>query len=153
MLNCIVLQGRLVADPELRQTQQGTQVAGFRIACDRNFSRQGEQRQADFFSISAWRNTADFVCKYFHKGDMILVEGRLQTRTYADRDTGKNITAYEVVANNVNFCGGRNNGGQMNSGAPNQEYTRPAATQETPAYSAGNADDFAIIDDSTDLPF
>mgnify|MGYP004541905021 CR=1 FL=1 len=155
MLNCIVLQGRLVADPELRQTPQGVQVASFRIACDRSFARQGEQRQADFFSVSAWRNTADFVCKYFHKGDMILVEGRLQTRTYQDKDTGKNVTAYDVVANNVNFCGGRNGGGNYsapNGSAPASDYSRPAA-QEAPAYSAGNADDFAIIDDSTDLPF
>lgn len=149
MLNCIVLQGRLVADPELRQTQQGTQVASFRIACDRSYARQGEQKQTDFISVSAWRNSADFVCKYFHKGDMILIEGRLQTRTYQDKDTGKNLTAFEVVANNINFCGGRNSGGNAGGG----EYSRPAATQEAPAYSAGNADDFAIIDNNTDLPF
>ncbi len=165
MLNCIILQGRLVADPELRQTPQGAQLATFRIACDRSFARQGEQRQADFFSVTAWRASAEFVCKYFHKGDMILVEGRLQTRTYQDKDTGKNVTAYDIVANNINFCGGRNGGnggnggysnnsyGGYNTGAPAApDYSRPAM-QEAPAYSAGNADDFAIIDDSTDLPF
>ncbi len=162
MLNCVVLQGRLVADPELRQTPQGAQLASFRIACDRSFARPGEQRQADFFSVTAWRNSAEFVCKYFHKGDMILIEGRLQTRTYQDKDTGKNVTAYDIVANNINFCGGRNGGNGGNGGYGNSygsapaasgpDYSRPAM-QEAPAYSAGNADDFAIIDDSTDLPF
>ncbi len=157
MLNLVVLQGRLVADPEIRQTPQGTSVATIRVACDRSFARQGEQRQTDFIDVVAWRQTADFVCKYFHKGDMILVDGRLQVRTYQDKETGKNRNAYEVVANNVNFCGGRNNGGNggsyapVDSYAPAPTYSRPV--QEAPAYSAGNADDFAIIDDSTDLPF
>ena len=156
MLNLVVLQGRLVADPELRQTPQGTSVATVRIACDRSFSRQGEQRQTDFIDVVAWQKSAEFVCKYFHKGDMILVDGRLQVRSYQDKDTGKNRNAYEVVANNINFCGGRNGSGGTSGGfAPSNDYSRPAAqaAQAAPAYSAGSADDFAIIDDSTDLPF
>ena len=158
MLNLVVLQGRLVADPEIRQTPQGTPVATIRVACDRSFARQGEQRQTDFIDVVAWRNQAEFVCKYFHKGDMILIDGRLQVRSYQDKESGKNRNAYEVVANNINFCGSRNSGGNggayapADSFAPASNYSRPAM-QEAPAYSAGSADDFAIIDDSTDLPF
>ncbi len=155
MLNCVVLQGRLVADPELRQTQQGIPVASFRIACDR-VARAGEQKQADFFSVTAWRNSADFVCKYFHKGDMILVEGRLQTSTYQDKNTGKNMTSYDIVANNINFCGGKNGAGAGtadNYAQPAANYSRPAVPQAAPAYSAGSDSDFSIVDDSSDLPF
>ena len=104
MLNVVAIMGRLVADPELRTTQQGTNVCSFRIACDRNFARQGEQRQADFIDIVAWRQQADFVCKYFQKGSLIAIEGSLQTRQYQDKN-GNNRTAVEVVANNINFAG------------------------------------------------
>ena len=137
MLNCIVLQGRLVADPELRQTPQGVQVASFRIACDRSFARQGEQRQADFFSVSAWRNTADFVCKYFHQGDMIALEGSLQSRKYTDKD-GNNRIAIEIVASNISFCGGKN-GGNANT----------ATTNDAPATMVANAPS----EDNDELPF
>lgn len=158
MLNMVVLQGRLVADPEYRQTPQGTPTSRVRIAVERSFVRQGEQRQSDFFDITMWNKQAENVCKYFHKGDMILINGRIQTRTYQDKETGKNRTAFDIVAENFNFCGGRNGGGNggnyapADSFAPVSNYFRPAA-QEAPAYSAGSADDFAIIDDSTDLPF
>ena len=86
MLNVVAIMGRLVADPELRTTTQGTNVCSFRIACDRNFARQGEQRQADFIDIVAWRQQADFVCKYFQKGSLIAIEGSLQTRQYQDKN-------------------------------------------------------------------
>ena len=102
MLNVVVLMGRLVADPQLRQTPQGTSVASFRIAVDRNFARQGEQRQADFIDIVAWRQQAEFVSKYFQKGSPIVVEGSLQTRQYQDKN-GNNRTAVEVVATQINF--------------------------------------------------
>ena len=148
MLNVVAIMGRLVADPELRTTQQGTNVCSFRIACDRNFARQGEQRQADF------------VCKYFQKGSLIAIEGSLQTRQYQDKN-GNNRTAVEVVANNINFAGPKssNAGGganYQNNSAPayqNAAPARPAAVEAAPSYSAGNADDFAVIDDSDDLPF
>ena len=104
MLNVVAIQGRLVADPELRTTPQGTSVCQFRIAFERSFARQGEQRQADFIDIVAWRSTAEFVCKYFSKGSMILVEGRIQTRQYQDKN-GSNRTAFEVVAGGVSFGG------------------------------------------------
>ena len=85
MLNVVAIMGRLVADPELRTTQSGTNVCSFRIACDRNFARQGEQRQADFIDIVAWRQQAEFVSKYFQKGSLIAIEGSLQTRQYQDK--------------------------------------------------------------------
>ena len=83
MLNVIALMGRLVADPELRHTPNGIATCTFRIAVDRNFVRAGEERKADFIDIVAWRQSAEFVCKYFHKGNMIAVNGSLQTRNYA----------------------------------------------------------------------
>lgn len=104
MLNVVAIMGRLVADPELRTTQQGTNVCTFRIACERSFAKQGEQRQADFIEIVAWRKQADFVCKYFQKGSMIAIDGSLQTRQYQDKQ-GNNRTAVEVVANNISFAG------------------------------------------------
>ena len=82
MLNVVALMGRLVYEPELKTTPSGINVCSFRIACDRNFARQGEQRQADFIDVTAWRQTAEFVSKYFQKGSMIAIEGSLQTRQY-----------------------------------------------------------------------
>ena len=160
MLNVVAIMGRLVADPELRTTQSGTKVCSFRIACDRNFARQGEQRQADFIDIVAWRQQAEFVSKYFQKGSLIAIEGSLQTRQYQDKN-GNNRTAVEVVANNVNFAGSKSNGSNQGGGsyqnaAPsyqNAAPARPVAVEAAPSYSAGNADDFAVIDDSDDLPF
>ncbi len=158
MLNVVAIMGRLVADPELRTTQSGINVVSFRIACDRNFARQGEQRQADFIDIVAWRQQAEFVSKYFQKGSLIAIEGSLQTRQYQDKN-GNNRTAVEVVANNISFAGPKSSnqgGGSYQNAAPsyqNQAPARPAAVEAAPSYSAGNADDFAVIDDSDDLPF
>lgn len=104
MLNLVALMGRLVYDPELKTTQNGTNVCSFRIAVDRSFARQGEERKADFIDVTAWRQTAEFVCKYFQKGSMIAVEGSLQTRQYQDKN-GNNRTATEVLASQVSFCG------------------------------------------------
>ena len=84
MLNIVAIMGRLVADPELRTTATGTNVCSFRIACDRNFVSQGQERQADFIDIVVWRQAADFVCRYFQKGSMIAVDGALQSRNYKD---------------------------------------------------------------------
>lgn len=103
MLNKIFLQGRLVADPELRHTQQGTAVASFRMAVDRDFkSKDPGASNTDFINIVAWRNTAEFVSRYFTKGRMAVVEGRLQMREYTDKGGNKRTVA-EVVANNVYF--------------------------------------------------
>ena len=162
MLNVVAIMGRLVADPELRTTPQGTNVCSFRIACDRNFARQGEQRQADFIDIVAWRQQAEFVSKYFQKGSPIVVEGSLQTRQYQDKN-GNNRTAVEVVANQINFVP-RTNGQGSASGAAGYApaapaapaaggYSRPAVQDAAPSYSAGSSEDFAVIDDNEDLPF
>ncbi len=138
MLNVVAIMGRLVADPELRTTQSGINVVSFRIACDRNFARQGEQRQADFIDIVAWRQQAEFVSKYFQKGSLIAIEGSLQTRQYQDKN-GNNRTAVEVVANNISFAGPKSNnqgGGSYQNAAPsyqNQAPARPAAWRLLPA--------------------
>ena len=159
MLNVVALMGRLVYEPELKTTQNGTNVCSFRIAVDRSFARQGEERKADFIDVTAWRQTAEFVSKYFQKGSLIAIEGSLQTRQYQDKQ-GNNRTAVEVVANNINFAGPKSsNAGDGNgyqNAAPsyqNAAPARPAAVEAAPSYSAGNADDFAVIDDSDDLPF
>lgn len=156
MLNVVALMGRLVADPELRHTPQGVSVTTFTIAVDRSFVRQGEQRQADFIDIVAWRSSAEFVCRYFQKGSLIAVDGSIQTRSYQDKN-GNNRKAVEIVANNINFAGSKggnngNNGGAYSSARP--EYTREApAVEAVPTYSAGSNDDFAVIDEGEDLPF
>lgn len=150
MLNVVAIMGRLVADPELRTTGNGTNVCSFRIACDRNFVQQGQERQADFIDVVAWRQSAEFICKYFQKGSLIAVEGSLQSRQYQDKN-GNKRTAVEVLANQINFAGGKKPGGQpVDDGgeAPPKDYREPA-----PAYSQGSADDFAVISDDDDLPF
>ena len=158
MLNVVAIMGRLVADPELRTTPQGTNVCSFRIACDRNFARQGEQRQADFIDIVAWRSQAEFVSKYFQKGSLIAIDGSIQTRQYQDKN-GNNRTAIEIVANNVNFAAPKSANaapmGDAGYGAPMAAPApRPAAqAAPAPSYSAGSNDDFALIEDEGDLPF
>lgn len=102
MLNKIVLMGRLTRDPELRRTQSGTAVASFALAVDRDYKPQDGERETDFIDIVAWRGTAEFVSKYFTKGRMAVVEGRLQVRDWKDRD-GNNRRSYEVIADNVYF--------------------------------------------------
>ena len=101
MFNLVVLTGRICQDVELRYTQNNTPVASFSIAVSRRY-KQGEEQQADFINIVAWKSTAEFVSKYFNKGSMIGIEGAIQTRKYQDKD-GNNRTAFEVVANNVQF--------------------------------------------------
>lgn len=150
MLNVVAIMGRLVADPELRTTPAGVNVCKFRIACDRNFAKPGEQRQADFIDVIAWRQQAEFVCRYFQKGSMIAVEGSLQTRQYQDKQ-GSKRTAVEVVANNISFAGAKRQDGQS---APSYEQqTKAAQNAPQPAYTQGSMDDFAVINDNDDLPF
>ena len=102
MLNNIVLMGRLVRDPELRHTGSGTAVASLTLAVDRDYKSQSGEKETDFIDIVAWRSTAEFVCKYFTKGRMVVVEGRLQVRDWTDKDGGRRRSA-EVVAENVYF--------------------------------------------------
>ena len=100
-VNLAVIMGRLVADPELRHTQNDTPVTNFTVAVDRTY-KSGDERQTDFIDVVAWRNTAEFVCKYFAKGQMIIIKGAIQTRTYEDKD-GNKRKATEIVADNVFF--------------------------------------------------
>lgn len=139
MLNNAVIMGRLVAEPELRSTGSGLSVTSFTVAVDRRFTKQGEERQADFIDIIAWRQTAEFVCKYFHKGSMIAVQGSIQTRMYEDKN-GNKRKAVEIVADNVSFCGSKG------------ENATPS-TNTTPSMniSADDVDYQDIPDD--DLPF
>ena len=102
MLNVVVLTGRLTADPELKTTQSGVSVCSFCIAVERRY-KSGEDRVSDFINIVSWRSSAEFVSKYFKKGQMIAIEGSIQTRKYQDND-GNNRTAFEVLANNVQFA-------------------------------------------------
>ena len=103
MLNRICIQGRLVKDPDVRNTSNQTAFCGFQIACERPFKGENGKAETDFINIMAWRQTATFVGNYFHKGDMILVQGRLQTRSY-EKD-GNKVIVTEVVADEINFCG------------------------------------------------
>lgn len=158
MLNVVAIMGRLVADPQMRQTTTGKSVASLRVAVDRGRRDPNGQSQADFFDVVAWDRSAEFVCKYFQKGSLIVIDGRLQSRQYQDKN-GNNRTAIEIVANNINFAGPKssNGGSGANNGyaAPQQNsgYSRPAVSEAVPSYSAGSNDDFAVIDDSEDLPF
>ena len=114
MLNVIAIMGRLSRDPELRQTTTGKNVASFTIACSRGRKDANGKDLVDWIPVVAWEHTAEFVCKYFEKGSLIAIDGRLQSRTYKDRD-GNNRTAIEIVANNVNFAGSKSTGGGSNS--------------------------------------
>ena len=156
MLNVVAIMGRLVADPQLRQTTTGKNVASFRIACDRGRRDANGQNQADFFDVVAWERLAEFVCRYFQKGSLIAVDGRLQNRQYQDKN-GNNRQAVEIVAQNINFTGPKSQNQGMGAPAISApapaEYARPAAQPAAPAYSAGSNDDFALIEDEGDLPF
>ena len=103
MLNRSVIMGRLTRDPELKYTQTGTPVVSFTVACERDFSRNGEPRETDFINLVAWRNTAEFIGKYFHKGNMVAVEGRLQARKWEDKYQQKR-TDLEILVDNVYFA-------------------------------------------------
>lgn len=103
-LNCAIIMGRLTADPELRTTTGGYAVTSFTVAVDRPYVKSGEERQADFIRVVAWRHSAVFAAKYFGKGQMICVKGPIQTRNYEDAD-GNKRTAVEIVAETISFCG------------------------------------------------
>ncbi len=155
MLNHIVIMGRLTRDPELRYTQSQVPVASFTVAVDRDFSgRDGGERQTDFINCVAWRQSAEFVSKYFHKGSMAVVSGRLQIRQYQDRE-GNNRTAAEVVSDNVYFGESRrdsDNRASGDSGYSNASYSR---SYEAPrAAAASNPSPFSeLSEDEGELPF
>ena len=124
MLNRIVLMGRLTRDPELRRTQSGTAVVSFSVACDRDYAAQGAEKETDFIDVVAWRNTADFVSKYFSKGRMAVVSGRLQIRSWEDKDGNKRKTA-EIVAESVYFGDSKRDGQNASAAAPASSEFNP----------------------------
>lgn len=153
MLNRCILMGRLTADPELKTTPTGVSVTSFSIAVDRNYVKQGEERKADFINIVAWRQQAEFICRYFSKGAMIAIEGQLQTRSYQAKD-GSNRYVTEVVADNVSFTGER----RESSGGYSQQYQQPQQNSYTPpqqpaSYASGAPSDFEELPIDDDLPF
>ena len=157
MLNHITIMGRLTRDPELRRTGSGIAVASFTVAVDRDFSgRDGGEKETDFIDCVAWRQTGEFVSKYFTKGSMIVVSGRLQIRNWNDKDGNKRRTA-EVVADNVYFGESkRSEGGASYGGNTYGGYAPSAPAPSFSGYSApaAPASDFAMLDDDdAQLPF
>ena len=158
MLNHITLMGRLVRDPELRRTGTGVAVASFTVAVDRDFSgRDGGEKETDFIDCVAWRQTGEFVSKYFTKGRMIVVSGRLQIRNWNDKDGNKRRTA-EVVADNCYFGDSKRDGDSGSAFGGNSfsnAYAAPSGNYGGYSAPAGNpASDFAMLeDDDAQLPF
>ena len=149
-MNLSILMGRITATPELRKTNSGLSVTSFSIAIDRRF-RSGEERVTDFINCVAWRQTAEFICKYFQKGSMIAVDGTIQTRKYTDRN-GNDRTATEVVVNNAYFTGSKRDSEAGGYAAPYPtEPQAPAAA--APSFSNVGAGDFTELTDDDDLPF
>ena len=151
MLNRIILMGRLTRDPELRRTGSGTAVTSFSLAVDRDFKSQSGEKETDFIDIVAWRNTAEFVSKYFTKGRMAVVEGRLQIRDWTDKDGGKRRSA-EVVADNVYFGDSKRDAeaGAAPSYGQGGGYSQSYGAAPAPAPSS----DFAMLEgDDAELPF
>lgn len=128
-LNCAVIMGRLTANPELCTTNSGLAVTTFTVAVDRPYAKQGEERQTDFINVVAWRQTATFVTRYFEKGQMIAVQGSIQTRNYEDKN-GNKRTAVEIVANSVSFCGEKKKEAAPSEAPAPQDYTEIPTTPD-----------------------
>lgn len=143
MLNRAILMGRLTRDPELKQTPNNVSVATFSLAVDRNYQSDKDNKQTDFINIVAWRHTAEFVSKYFKKGQLVAVEGSIQTRSYQDKD-GNNRTAFEVVSDQVYFA-------EKKQDSSNQSKAESVSKSN---FSVGDLGDFEEINsDDDDLPF
>ena len=167
MLNRVILMGRLTADPDYRTTQSGAAFARFTLAVDRDFSGQGQDRKTDFLDVIVWRSTAEFVSKYFHKGQQVAVQGSIQVSSYTDRE-GNKRRSWDIVADQVYFAEGkRDSSNQQNNydynrydrydrmtPPPAQQPQQPQPTYNEPAgsYSSGDEGDFTPVADD-DLPF
>ena len=150
MLNKIFIMGRLTRDPELRRTQSGTPVTSFSLAVDRDYKTQSGEKETDFIDVVAWRATAEFVAKYFTKGRMAVVEGRLQIRAWQDKE-GNNRRSAEVVADNVYFGDSKRDSAGDFGGAP-ASYSAPMGGRS--AAPMGGQSDFAEIgEEDGELPF
>lgn len=138
-LNNCSLMGRLCFEPEIKTTPSGVSVIRFQIACDRNYAPQGKERPTDFIDCVAWRQTAEFVRKYFHKGDMIALTGSIQTENFTDKDGNKRKSTV-VSVNNVSFCGSKENG--------NNGFEKPESNLDV------DTSDFEEIEgENSELPF
>lgn len=164
-MNKVILMGRLVAEPELRQTPSGMTSCRIRVAVQRRFTDKATgERQSDFFNCTAWGQTAEFISRYFHKGNMILVEGRLTTGSYQDR-THSDVTHYttEITIENVEFTGSKSESGNGNSNysapannsfqTPQQQSAPQQPAQNNDSMSYGNLSDFEEILSDGDVPF
>lgn len=139
MLNKVILMGRLTRNPELKTTPSGVSVVTFSLAVERNFAKQGEERKADFINCVAWRNQADFLAKYFEKGQMLALSGNIQTREYDDKN-GNRVYVTEVVADEIHFAGDK------------KADAKPQA-KETKTETTTDADEFVLLPADDDLPF
>lgn len=145
MLNKIIIMGRLVADPELRQTASNVSNVKFTVAVDRNYTPQGQEKQTDFISVVAWRQTAEFINKYFAKGSMIVVEGSLQTGSFTDKNGVKRYTT-DVIAEQVYFAESK-----KNTEKPQQNSSQDK--EQLSSMAIGNLEDFEEIIGGDDSPF
>lgn len=148
MLNKVILMGRLTADPELRHTQNDIAVASFTLAVNRSFAKAGTDRATDFIDIVAWRTTAEFVSKYFVKGQLVAVEGSIQTRTYQDKE-GKNRKAFEVIASNVYFAESKRDTANSSLNINSNFNNDPIGN----SFENGDVEGFKEIPMDDDLPF
>ncbi len=146
-MNSVCLLGRLTATPEQKTTTNGVSVTSFTVAVDRTYQPKGAERQTDFINCVAWRNTAEFICRYFQKGQRIALQGSLQSRSYTDKN-GNNRTVFEVVVDNAFFA-------ESKSGAtaPRTDSQVPTYSEAAPAFSTAANGDFEEIVTDDDLPF
>jgi single-strand DNA-binding protein len=146
-MNVVAIMGRLTYEPELRVTPSNVSVLRFQIAVDRSYTPKNQERQADFIDCVAWRSTAEFISRYFHKGQMIALTGSIQTGNYTDKN-GEQRKAVDVVVNEASFCGSKSESNPQLASAQPPQYTA------APNYASADASDFEeIIDDDDDLPF
>ena len=150
--NKVILMGRLTADPELKQSSSGVSVTSFNLAVDRRYTKEGQEKQTDFITIVAWRNTAEFICKHFGKGSAMLVCGELQTRSWEDQQGNKRY-ATEVVASEVNFCEAKKNSeGTSPTQTTNTSQSENSGAYGYNPYTASNTN-FEGASSDDDLPF
>ena len=158
MLNKAIIMGRITANPELRQTQGGVSVLSFTVAVDSRFTNQNGERQTNFIHCVAWRNTAEFISKYFVKGQMIAVEGSLQSRSYVDKN-GNNRSVLELVVENISFCGSKteNSSVRARNAVSQQNSAVTSGTLEQEAFSVGDVGDIEGFEEletgDENLPF
>lgn len=141
-MNNVSLIGRLTADLELKHTQSGTAFVIFSIAVDRNFVKQGEERQADFINIVAWQQRAEFICRYFSKGNRIAINGQIRTGSYTDKD-GNKRSSFEIWVDSVEFCESKNSG--------NSASAKPVDSNN--GNNGNNSEEFVDMPNDDDLPF